>query len=150
MPNIFIKVPGGVFDAVELDNIARGVSDAACAAEGIPDNPDQRMLTWVMIEEIKAGHVFSGGQKIVPDLIPVVVQFHAPEKVLDEDRRVIAADGVHTAIVSAVNRAKQASILTSCMLLDVPDGHWGAQGQIWMIGQFAQAAGYEHLQHLVD
>jgi len=150
MPNIFVKVPEGTFATEELDKIAKGISEAVYKAESIPDNPRQRMLAWVMIEEIKAGHVFCGGKNIVPELVPVVVQFYPPEHVLDTERRALAAELVHSAILVAVDPSKRENILTSCMLLDVPDGHWGAQGRIWNVSHFAQAAGYEHLQHLAS
>ncbi len=39
--------------------------------------------------------------------------------------------------------------MTSVMIGDVPDGAWGANGQIWRLPDFAKAAGYKHLQHLV-
>lgn len=149
MPNIFVKIPEGTFSSEQIGGIAKGITAAAAAAESIPDDPRRQALTWVMIEEIKPGNVFAGGSRIVPNMIPVVVQFYPPAEVLDANRRRLAAERVHAAIVSALPEALRSRVLTSCMLLEVPDGRWGANGNIWTVANFAAAAGYEHLQHLV-
>jgi hypothetical protein len=40
-------------------------------------------------------------------------------------------------------------VITSVMITDIDDGHWGARGAIWRLPDLARAAGYKHLQHLV-
>jgi hypothetical protein len=32
---------------------------------------------------------------------------------------------------------------------EVADGAWGANGNLWHLGDFAKAAGYGHLQHRI-
>ncbi|MCC9005666.1 hypothetical protein [Pseudomonas putida] len=40
--------------------------------------------------------------------------------------------------------------LTAIILDEVSDGSWGANGVIWHLADFAQAAGYRHLQGLAQ
>jgi hypothetical protein len=52
----------------------------------------------------------------------------------------------------AVSRSKEANdqriVMTSIILDEVNDGLWGANGAIWYLADFTQAAGYRHLQGL--
>ena len=145
MPNIFVKIPKGVASSNQLDAMVAGITDAACEAESIPDNPRQRAMTWVMVEEVEAANVYLGGNKVVPAMIPVVVQIFPPEGVLDAKRREGQAKKVAEAVHTALGEEAE-KVLVSCMMLDVPDGTWGVNGAIWTLPDFAKAAGYEHLQ----
>ncbi|MNR08500.1 hypothetical protein D3C85_1246610 [compost metagenome] len=49
----------------------------------------------------------------------------------------------------AVSRSRAVNdpriIMTSIILDEVNDGFWGANGAIWQLADFIQAAGYRHL-----
>lgn len=145
MPNIFVKVPEGVFNADQIQAIGKHITEAAHKAEGIPDNPANHRLTWVMVEEVKASHIFIGGNAVVPHAIPIIVMFHPPQKVLDGARRAIAAKEVHLALLKSTPEDLHSQIVSSCMILDVPEGHWCGNGEIWTLEKIAAVAGYEHL-----
>jgi len=149
MPNIHIRVPEGVFDGAALAGIARGVTAAAKTAEQIPDDPRMEFLCWIAIEEVRAGHLFAGGADPTDQAVPIMVQYFVPAGVLDECARAVAAKAVHDALAEATAMNDGRVTVTSVMVVDVPDGHWAANGALWYLRDFARASGYRHLQHLV-
>ena len=57
MPNIVLRVPTGSFPGDCRADLMRRVSEAAARAEQIPDRPDARFLTWVLVDEVAPGRV---------------------------------------------------------------------------------------------
>jgi phenylpyruvate tautomerase PptA (4-oxalocrotonate tautomerase family) len=149
MPTIIIKAPEGVFDAAAREEIAAGVTAAAKAVEQIGDDPRHEFTTWVVIEEIKRGFLFAGGRDPLSSVIPVLVSFHHPEGVIDQAGREEAVRLVQEAIAAAAP-ADGRPVITSVVMSKVADGTWGAAGTIWRLADFARAAGFRHLQHLVQ
>jgi phenylpyruvate tautomerase PptA (4-oxalocrotonate tautomerase family) len=148
VPNIIVKVPEGVFDDAARQALATGIHAAAKAAEQFGDEPMQEFLTWVVIEEVKAGGIFAGGADPLRSFIPVIVFFYPPGGVLDAAGHAVAVKRVHEAVAAAKPEGDPRAIVTSVMMWDVPDGTWGANGQLWTLPDFVRAAGYKHLQHL--
>lgn len=129
----------------QIDAMVAGIINAACKAESIPDNPQQRgmdlgngrggrsdaRLCWRTQGRARED---TGCHKIYP-----------PEGVLDRERREGQAKGVADAVRAAL-RDQADKILVSCMMLDVADGTWGVNGALWTLPHFAKVAGYQHLQ----
>lgn len=149
MPNIIVKVPEGAFDQSARDALGRGIHAAAKAVEDWGDDPRQEAVTWIVIEEVKAGYLFAGGVDQTSRVIPVIVFFYPPAGVIDEAGRAKAVQLVHEAVANAKPTSDPRPVMTSVMMWDVADGTWGANGQLWRLPDFARAAGYRHLQHLV-
>lgn len=149
MPNIIVKVPEGAFDQAGRAALAKGVTAAAKKVEQIGDDPRQEFLTWVAIEEIKAGYLFAGGSDPTLRTIPVFVFFYPPGGVIDDAARAVVVKMVHDAAAGAKSASDPRPVMTSVIVADVADGTWGASGQLWRLPDFARAAGYKHLQHLV-
>lgn len=149
MPNIVVKIPEGVFDADGRAQIASGLTAAAKAVEQFGDTPAQEFLTWVVIEEVKAGFFFAGGIDPVKNVIPVMVMFSPPAGVIDLQGRQQLVGMIQEAVASAKAQSDSRPVMTSVMITEIPDGHWGARGALWHLPDLARAAGYKHLQHLV-
>jgi phenylpyruvate tautomerase PptA (4-oxalocrotonate tautomerase family) len=145
MPNIIVKVPKKILDSQQITSLGREITKAAHRAEGIPDDPAHHRLTWVMVEEVEASHIFVAGNEVVPKAIPIIVMFYPPQNVLDSERREIAAREVHIAILKAAPEELHQRIASSCMIFDVPEGNWGGNGEIWTLDKISAIAGYEHL-----
>ena len=150
MPNIIVKVPEGAFDAAARAALGRGIHAAAKAVEGWGDDPRQEALTWVLVEEVKSGGLFVGGADQSSRVIPVIVFFYPPAGVVDAAGRAEAVKRIHQAVAAAKPAADPRPVATSIIVRDVADGTWGANGQLWHLPDFARAAGYRHLQHLVE
>jgi len=136
MPNILVKIPANTFDGDARAALARRITHAAAQAEQIADDPRSRATTWVLVEEVPAGAWWCGGADMSAHIVPCLAIAHVPAGVLDAAARALpGADGRR--------------VVTSVMLHDVADGTWGVNGALWALPDFARAAGYAHLQHLV-
>jgi phenylpyruvate tautomerase PptA (4-oxalocrotonate tautomerase family) len=149
MPNIFIKLPNGVFDPAARDRLAQAVTAAAMAAEQIGDDPQHALTTWVVIEELEPSHLYVGGGDPLGRFIPVIVFFHPPAGVIDESGRAELVKLMHEAVTGAKPAGDSRPVMTNIIVADVADGTWGVSGQVWRLPEMARAAGYKHLQHLV-
>jgi phenylpyruvate tautomerase PptA (4-oxalocrotonate tautomerase family) len=150
MPNIIVKIPEGAFDEAGRAALGKEVHAAAKAVEGWGDDPRQEALTWVLVEEVKPGCLFAGGIDQTLRIIPVIVFFYPPAGVIDQAGRVEVVKRVHQAIAAAKSASDPRQVATSIMIWEVADGTWGGNGQLWSLPDFARAAGYKHLQHLVS
>lgn len=149
MPNIIVRIPEGVFDQAGRQALAVGIHAAAKAVERWGDEARQELLTWIALEEVKAGYLFAGGRDPLGGAIPVIVQVYAPAGVIDAAGRADLVARLHAAIAGAKPASDARVVMTSVIIREVADGHWGASGRLWHLGDFARAAGYAHLQHLV-
>ncbi|WP_395702191.1 4-oxalocrotonate tautomerase family protein [Aquabacterium sp.] len=80
--------------------------------------------------------------------MPYITVTLPPDILPDEARRAQAIRQLHDALAEAKPPQDPRPLLSSVILDEVPDGHWGANGQLWRLADFARAAGFRHLQHL--
>ncbi len=149
MPNVVVKVPQGALSAEQRQILSRQITQAVATAEQIPDDPRQRMLCWVLIEEILPGCWTCGGMDMTPGAIPCWVMVHLPAGVLDEAARHLCVRLIHAAFEGVWSSGDPRRLMTSIVLHEVPEGRWGANGTVWALSDFARNAGYRHLQHVV-
>jgi len=149
MPNIALRVPEGVFDATARQKIATGLNRVAKEVEQIGDTPANEFLTWVVFEDLKPGYLFAGGADPTDRIIPVVVWMRHPEGVIEQSGREKAARLIHEVIADAAPKDGR-PVISSIAIEKVVDGTWsGGSGTILRLADFARAAGFKHLQHLV-
>ena len=149
MPNIFVNIPKDTFSTEQVDRLGKSITDAAHAAERIPEDQKHHFLTWLTVEEIRPEYLFIAGKRALPDFVPIIVKFYQPAGVMDMKQRELLSELTDKAIREALGEAA-ANVLISCIMLDVPDGHWGANGSVWALPQITQLAGFQHLSHLVE
>ncbi|CAM3684999.1 tautomerase [Paracidovorax anthurii] len=148
MPQILVYVPRDSFPGDARAGLVRRITDAAAKAEQIPDNPRKRMLCWVLIEETDTGAWTCGGADVTERVLPCFAMVHLPAGVLDDGSRATCVQAMHDAFQQSRPAGDPRQLVTSIVLNEVADGTWGANGTIWHLPQFAQAAGFAHLQHL--
>jgi len=149
MPNILVKIPANTFDGDARVALARRITEAAVQAEQIPDDPRRRATTWVVMEDVPAASWWCGGVDVTTQVLPCVAIARVPAGVLDADASARFVQQMHEAFSQALPAADGRRVVTSVMLHDVADGTWGVNGALWTLPDFARAAGYAHLQHLV-
>jgi phenylpyruvate tautomerase PptA (4-oxalocrotonate tautomerase family) len=103
----------------------------------------------VTVEDVPAASWWCGGADVTTQVVPCKAIAHVPAGVLDADARARFVQQVHEAFAQALPAADARRVVTSVMLHDVPDGTWGVNGALWTLPDFARAARYAHLQHLV-
>lgn len=146
MPNIVVRVPCGVFTTEGRAILVSGINAAAALAEQIPDEPQKRRLCWVLVDEVASGLWTCGATDMTQQVLPCLVQVFVPVGVLDSKARDLYVKLIHQACQAARPASDQRVLLTSVLLLEVADGAWGVNGAIWRLDDFAQAAGFAHLQ----
>src|ERR1700735_2292276 len=146
MPNIVVKVPAGAFDAAGCERLGKGITAVAKQVEQIGDVPRHEFTTWVVIEEVKAGRFFAGGNDPLSRVVPVIVLFYVPEGVIGEAARVGAVRLLQSAVAAGKSETDPRPVMTSVIISEVTDGTWGVSGALWRLDTFVKAAGYKHLQ----
>ncbi len=149
MPNIFVTIPGNTFIGEARSNLTQRLCDAAAVAEQVPDDPRKRALCWIAINEVDTAAFTCGAKDVSAAMIPCIAISYVPAGVLDTEAR--------SRFVTLVNEAFQQSLpigetrlcVTSVIVRDVDDSTWGVNGTLWQLPDFAKAAGYAHLQHLI-
>lgn len=146
MPNVIVKVPQGTLSLEQRHALCQQITHAVATAEQIPDVPHQRMLCWVLIEEVPTGSWTCGGMDMASFRCPSWVVVHVPAGVLDASARQLCVRLIHAAFEAMETSEVPTRWMTSITVHEVPDGHWGANGSIWSLSDFVRNAGYQHLQ----
>lgn len=150
MPHILVQIPQGSFPDASRTDLVRRINDAVASAEQIPNEPRKRMMCWVLIDEVANGAWSCGGTDVTPQMLPCSATVYVPEGVLDHASRSAFIQAAHEAFQKSMPTGDTRPLATSIMVHEVVDGTWGVNGAIWKLPQFAKAAGYAHLQHLVS
>jgi 4-oxalocrotonate tautomerase family enzyme len=61
MPLVHVTVPEGSLSDARKQLMVEKITEATLEAEGLPSNERTRMLTWVIINEVKDGNWGAGG-----------------------------------------------------------------------------------------
>ena len=150
MPNILVKIPKGAFPTEHRAILVQKLNAAAAIAEQIPDDPRKRSMCWVIIDEVEPGAWTCGASDMSARLLPCLAVIYVPAGVLDDASQAMYVDLVHAAFKQSLPATEKRQLATSVILHNVVDGTWGVNDTIWRLPNFAQAAGYAHLQELVS
>lgn len=148
MPNILVKIPKDSFPAQHRGELVRLLNQAAASAEQIPDDAKRRFLCWVVIDEVAPGFWTCGGTDVTAQILPCIAMIYLPAGVLDAASRARYVSLVHGAFRQALPATDQRRLTTSVIVHDVAEGTWAANGAIWRLHDFVDAAGFEHLRLL--
>ncbi|MEY4564055.1 MAG: hypothetical protein RLZZ618_3332 [Pseudomonadota bacterium] len=146
MPNILVKIPHASFSGPHRQVLFNAITAAANEVEQVGDTPQNQALTWVVIEELPAGSIQSGATDITSRVLQCIVQAYIPSGVLDGASRAAYVARMNAAFQKAMPNADIRRVLVSTLLLEIPEGQWGAGDAIWRLPDVTAAAGFKHLQ----
>lgn len=149
MPTMHIRIPKGSFPTEQKTTLVQKLNDAAAAAEQMPDNPKNRAICWVILDEVEPDAWTFGAVDMTDRLVPCFAMIHVPAGVLDGAARARYVELVHAAFQQALPANEKRQAVTNVVLHDVAEGTWGANGKIWRLPDVTRAAGFMHLQSLV-
>lgn len=150
MPCIVLKIPKNAFPGAQRAALVAGINEAAATAEQMPADPKKRFLCWVLIDEMDLGGFTCGGADVTSLFIPCFATVHIPQGVLDDAARATYVRLLQSAFQAALPAGEKRRLTTSIVFSTVADGTWGVDGAVWRLPELARAAGYAHLQHLVN
>jgi phenylpyruvate tautomerase PptA (4-oxalocrotonate tautomerase family) len=138
MPMIDIKLPAGAIDAETRATLAERLVTTLLKWEKAPDNEFTRAITWVYYDDREL-HV-TGGPGVGKDHFVVLVT--VPEGALSDRRKaglVEEATEVLLDVTGMESEGFEDRVRVWVQIHEVPDGHWGAAGQIFRYSDIVAA-----------
>jgi phenylpyruvate tautomerase PptA (4-oxalocrotonate tautomerase family) len=144
MPLIDLYLPAGAFAPDARTKLADDLTTVLLRAERAPDTQFFRDITWVYVHESPEGQLLTAGR---PAPQPVFrVQVTVPHGALS-DRRKQELVSEATRVVSEAAGLTDADGLRVWVLInEVPEGNWGAAGNIVQFEMLRKAAAAEREQ----
>lgn len=141
MPMIDVKYPKGSLDEATREELGQRLITTLLAAEKAPDNDVMRSISWCFFHETDL--VVGGGpNKEAPHFH---VLFSVPEGALSERRKAILVEEGTKVIAEFTGIAEgfenRARIWAH--IYEVPEGHWGAAGQVFRFMDIVKAVNPE-------
>ena len=141
MPLIDLTYPAGTFTPEARTELVDDLTTVLLRAERAPDTEFFRSIAWVHVHELPEDAVFAAGRPVSAPTFRVQVTI--PEGALS-DRRKQEFVSEATRVVSAAAGLEAADGLRVWVLIrEVPDGNWGAGGQIVRYADLVQFASAE-------
>jgi phenylpyruvate tautomerase PptA (4-oxalocrotonate tautomerase family) len=144
MPRIDVTFTAGAIAADSRTELAPRIAEAMLRWEGAPDAPFFREIAWVHFHELDEGGAYTAdgpaqdSQFIVDVMIPVGA--------LSDRRRAGLVEELSALVSEAAGLGDADALRVWVIVHEVPDGFWGAGGQIVRFEQLRQAADAERAQ----
>jgi phenylpyruvate tautomerase PptA (4-oxalocrotonate tautomerase family) len=145
MPLLRVALTPGAFDDGQKQWLATALTEAACRAESVPDEPQSRMRALVLFEELSPGSFYSAAQRAEAAVAGVFIDWHVSTGVLDGARKARFAQELQEAAVEARGADDSRMVVTSCVIHEVPEGQWAQNGSIRRLPEMVLLARFEHL-----
>jgi phenylpyruvate tautomerase PptA (4-oxalocrotonate tautomerase family) len=141
MPMMDLTYPAGALTADARSSLVEELTTRLLRAERAPDTDFFRDITWVYVHELPEGTVLAAGKPV--DKPTFRLQVTVPQGALS-DRRKQEFVTVATEAVSEKSGLSDADALRIWVVInEVPDGNWGAGGQVIRFEQLREAAAAE-------
>ncbi|OBF08347.1 hypothetical protein A5730_11730 [Mycobacterium sp. ACS4054] len=144
MPLMHVTLTPGAFDDTGKQRLVTGLTEAACRAESVPDQPQHRMRALVLLHELPPGGFYSAGASADAAVAGVFIDWQVSAGVLDGARKAQFA-GELQEVAAAAAGAGDRMVVTSCVIHEVPEGQWAQNGAIRRLPDIVPQAGFEHL-----
>jgi phenylpyruvate tautomerase PptA (4-oxalocrotonate tautomerase family) len=145
MPLMRVTLTPGAFDDAGKERLVTGLTDAACRAESVPDEPQHRMRAVVLLDELPPGSFYSAGACADAAVAGVFIDWQVSAGVLDGARKARFAGELQEVAASAARGNGDKMVVTSCVIYEVPEGQWAQNGAIRRLPDIVPLAGFEHL-----
>ena len=141
MPMIDVTYPEGALDDDARTKLVDDLTTALLRAERAPDTEFFRNITWVYVHELPQGTVLAAGRPVEEPTFRLDVT--TPEGALSERRRKEMVEEATRLVLEAAGLGQEDSMRVWVLLHEVPEGQWGAGGQIIHFQQLVAAAKQE-------
>jgi phenylpyruvate tautomerase PptA (4-oxalocrotonate tautomerase family) len=129
MPMMNLTYPAGTFTPSERDELAEKLTTALLRAERAPDTEFFRNITWVYAHEMSEGAVLAAGRPVEKPILRLEVT--TPQGALSERRRAEMVSAATEILREAAGiPAEEALTRVWVLMHEIPEGQWGAGGEI--------------------
>jgi phenylpyruvate tautomerase PptA (4-oxalocrotonate tautomerase family) len=144
MPRIDVTFTAGAIAADAQRDLAPRIAEAMLRWEGAPDAPFFREISWVHLHELSAGSAYTADGPA--ELSQFIVDVTVPSGALSERRRAGLIDEFTSLIRDAAGLSDEDTLRVWVIVHEVPDGFWGAAGNIVRFEQLRAAADAERTE----
>jgi phenylpyruvate tautomerase PptA (4-oxalocrotonate tautomerase family) len=139
MPMIDVTYPAGAISSQQRQALADELTTALLRAERAPDTEFFRSITWALVHELPAEHVFAASR---PVQAPVVrVEATTPQGALSDRRRGEFVAAATKAVAETFGIPEQETLKRVWVVCrEIAEGSWGAGGQIVQFAQLREMA----------
>lgn len=137
MPLIDLTYPAGTFTPDARTSLVDALTTVLLRAERAPDTAFFRKIAWVHVHELPAGCVLAAGAPVSEPTFRVQVTI--PEGALSGRRKQELVAEATREVCEAAGIDPANSLRVWVLISEVPDGNWGAGGNVVT---FTQLAGY--------
>lgn len=128
MPLIDLTYPAGTFTAEARATLADDLTTVLLRAERAPDTDFFRSIAWVHVHELPEGCVLAAGRPVTEPTFRVQVTI--PEGALSARRKAELVSEATRVVLTAAGLGEADALRVWVLVSEVPDGNWGAGGQI--------------------
>jgi phenylpyruvate tautomerase PptA (4-oxalocrotonate tautomerase family) len=138
VPMIDVTLPEGALSPETRDALADRLTTTLLHWEGAGDFPMARQIAWVYFDERPADSTYVAGERAESPRYRVLITI--PEGAIKEDERKAGlVEGITRDILEAEGSdGDEAAFRVWVLINEVPDGHWGAGGQIFRLRDIAK------------
>ena len=143
MPKLDLTITAGSLTDDAKQELSRELGATMLRWEGAPDTEFFRSITWVHVHELPAEAIQTPDGVAEPHAI---VEATVPQGALSDRRKAGLVEDATKLVLDATGWGPEADVRVWVMIRDVPDGNWGAAGQVVQFEQLRDAAKAEREQ----
>jgi phenylpyruvate tautomerase PptA (4-oxalocrotonate tautomerase family) len=143
MPKLELTIPAESLSEEDRGALARDLGAALLRWEGAPDTGFFRSITWAHVHALPADSMQTPDGVADPH---AVIEISVPDGALSERRKAGLVEETTKLVLDATGWDPEASWRIWTLIRDVPEGNWGAGGQIVHFRQLREAAKAEREQ----
>lgn len=139
MPMIDLTYPSGALDPEARESLVDELTTALLRAERAPDNEFFRSVTWGFVHELPEGTILTAGRPVSEPIFRVEVT--TPEGALSDRRRAELVESATKAVCEKAGIPQDEAVQRVWVLCkEIPEGSWGAGGQVVQFKMLREAA----------
>jgi phenylpyruvate tautomerase PptA (4-oxalocrotonate tautomerase family) len=143
MPKLDLTIPTDTLSDDAKQELTRELGATLLHWEGAPDTNFFRSITWAHMHELPAEAIQTPDGVAEPH---AVLEVTVPAGALSDRRKAGLVEDATKLILDATGWGQDAGIRVWTLIHEVPDGNWGAAGQIVRFEQLREAAKAEREQ----
>jgi phenylpyruvate tautomerase PptA (4-oxalocrotonate tautomerase family) len=141
MPMMDLTYPAGALTPDARAELVEELTTVLLRAERAPDTDFFRNITWVYVHELPEGTLFAAGRPVPEPTLRLQVTI--PQGALSARRKdELVAEATKTIRIAA-GIAEADALRVWVLIHEVPDGNWGAAGNVVHFEQLRQLAARE-------
>lgn len=143
MPRVDLTIHAETLPDDAKQQLLRDLGAALLHWEGAPDTEFFRSITWTHLHELPPESIQTPDGVAEPHAI---VDVTVPQGALSDRRKAGIVEDATKLVLEATGWGPEAGVRVWVMIRDVPDGNWGAAGQVVQFEQLREAAKAEREQ----